>query len=413
MIPFQLGFRNLIGILLPGAVLTLVIFVSLDVLHHGIGHSIGEETGYGTGPVVVGFLLAAYVLGSVIRLWSADTVDQLSISLVKTRSDPFGGKEDQVNIDQRLSRLMQCVLWTDPSGKTDQEYFDELLCCIPESASTIDHISMVELKDPPADADPLEDSGREIRKGSEEDRAYGRTDYGKSPLILWVWRYDEFPYLIWEIMKIRLYYPKEVYRCFEPYRRNFTAGGGRNKDFFNFCKAAIYEAHEGRRHALAEEVQSAEAQVRFFAGVFWALLLSVIVLVFAALLLVVQSANPVLYRLAACTPILIVLLLAAYAAWVLWRPGSFVQDTRRTEWFWRVVGIAAALLFVWAAPAAFLPGLKAAAFVSLGALAMSAVAFFVVAGGHFRGSRFKEVDTVFDAFYLVQRSSAKSDGPPL
>jgi len=413
MIPFQLGFRNLIGILLPGAVLTLVIFVSLDVLSHGIGRSIADETGYGTGPIVVAFLLAAYVLGSVIRLWSADTVDQLSISLVKTRSNPFGDKEGQGNIDQRLSQLMQCVLRTDPSGKTDKEYFEELLRCIQKSASVIDHIPMVELTDRPADADLAEDSGRNVRRGSEEVRAHGRSDYGKSPLIFWAWRYDEFPYPVWEIMKIRLYFPKDVYRCFEPYGRIFTAGGGRNKDFFNYCKAVIYQAHKGRRHALAEEVQSAEAQVRFFAGVFWALLLSALMLVSTTLLLVVRSANHTLYRLAACTPILFVLLLTADAAWILWKPGRFVQDTRRTDRFWQVSGIAAASLFVWAALAAFLPGLRAAAFVSLGALAMSAIAFFIVAGGRFRGSRFKEVDTVFDAFYLVQRSSSKSESPPL
>ena len=88
MIPFQLGFRNLIGILVPGAVLALVLFACLDILFSGMGQAIVRETGNSLGAVIVGFLLTAYILGSVIRLHSSDTVDRLSASLVRS-SDPF------------------------------------------------------------------------------------------------------------------------------------------------------------------------------------------------------------------------------------------------------------------------------------------------------------------------------------
>jgi len=40
MIPFQLGFRNLMGILVPGAVLGLVIFACLDILFREMGQAI-------------------------------------------------------------------------------------------------------------------------------------------------------------------------------------------------------------------------------------------------------------------------------------------------------------------------------------------------------------------------------------
>ena len=86
MIPFQIGFRNLVGVLLPGALLTCVIFTCLDVLFPGRGKLITDETGNGTGTLVVIFLITAYLLGSVIRLWSADIVDRLSASRLKTRA---------------------------------------------------------------------------------------------------------------------------------------------------------------------------------------------------------------------------------------------------------------------------------------------------------------------------------------
>src|ERR1035441_1538636 len=113
MIPFQLGFRNLIGILVPGSVLSLVIFTCLDVLFPGIGQAVAKETGNSTGPPVVAFLLTAYILGNVIRLWSANAVDQLSASLVKFNYR-FKGEQNQDAVERNLDRILQCTFQIDP-----------------------------------------------------------------------------------------------------------------------------------------------------------------------------------------------------------------------------------------------------------------------------------------------------------
>ena len=370
MIPFQLGFRNLIGILVPGAVLTLVIFTCLDVLFRGMGQAIARETSNSTGPLVVGFLLTAYIFGSVIRLWSADTVDQLSASRAKIRLDPFNDKKG--SIEDHLKELLKLVGDTDTTDKADKEYFQAFLECAEKS----DH-----------------------QDGQEHE------------LIRWAWKYDEFPYPVWELMKLRLYHPDEVFLFFRPYMRCFATSYRRNKEFFNYCKAVIYEAHEGKRHALAEEVQSAEAYVRFFGGVFWALLLSAVALALTAmslLLLVARRGTTGLsYWLIACTLLdALVLVLAVSAAAVVWKTAQFVRQKRRVKWFWWLSEIAGVLLLISAVVGAFRSELATAARMNFVAFAMLIVAFLIIAGGRFRLSRLKEVDTVFDAFFLVRPQSA-------
>ena len=246
----------------------------------------------------------------IIRLHSSDTVDRFSAWLVRV-PDPFEGMEG--SIEGHLNDLLVGVTEIEPSGKSDNEYFRELL-------------------------------ERTRNRGRRDAKVVNRAEYGAAnDLIKWAWKNDEFPYPVWELMKLRLYHPGDVFRFFAPYTRCFATGHRRNKEFFNYCKAVIYEAHEGKRHALAEEVQSAEAYVRFFAGVFWALLLS-------AGTLIVASAV-----------------------------AEFIRRERATA-----VGMILVAFF------------------------MLAVDYMIIINGRFRLSRLKEVDTVFDAFFLVQRSSTSA-----
>jgi len=419
MIPFQLGFRNLIGILVPGAALALVIFTCLDILFGGIGQAIARETGNTTGPLVVGFLLTAYILGSVIRLWSADTVDQLSASRAKIRLDPFKNKEG--SIEDHLKKLLKCVAKTDVTGKTDEpdnEYFAALLKCAQKSdrqGGQQEGASEPEVL--PATTAPSDNAKSDPQEPTRSDSGSERKDGQEQPLIRWAWKYDEFPYPVWELMKLRLYHPGEVFEFFERYERCFATGYRRNKEFFNYCKAVIYEAHEGKRHALAEEVQSAEAYVRFFGGVFWALLLSALALVLTAMsLLLLGSWRGTIGLsdwLIACTLLdAVVLVCAVAAATVVWKTAQFVRQKGKVKWFWWISETAGVLLLISAGVGAFRPELATAARMNFVAFATLIVAFLIIAGGRFRLSRLKEVDTVFDAFFLVQRTTSASVAGP-
>jgi len=341
MNPFQLGFRNLFGILLPGAVLALGISACLAILFPGLAQSVVKQTANNAALLVAGFLLAAYILGFVIRLYAADTVDRLSASLVRIRRDPFEGKEG--SIEDHLNDLLDSVA------------------------------------NPDLPCDPSQD------------------------LIRWAWKYDEFPYPVWELMKFRLYHPDELFRFFFPYRRCFATGHRRGKEFFNYCKAVVYEAHEGKPHTLAEEIQGSEANVRFLAGIFWALLLSAILLTISAVtrarLLMQVGAFPVVTAGA--------LAFFAFAAIVGRRTERLAREKLRVASFWIFNTMAVTLLFVSVWIGARRPELATETRMNVVALVMVLVAFSIVARGRFRLSRLKEVDSVFDAFFLVHRHAAE------
>jgi mannose-6-phosphate isomerase-like protein (cupin superfamily) len=283
MNPFSLGLRNLLGVLLPGALLVLVLLACFALLFPDVCPLMKEartDTDKAALLVASAFL-TSYVIGSVIRLYASDTVDRLSAWLIWVKGRPFGAKSGKI-ADLLRDRLTEV---TNPNK-----------------------------------ACPWEEN-----------------------LAQSAWKYDRFPYPVWEYMKFRLYHPPEMFAFYKTYESCFATGDRRGKEFFNYCKSVICSANEGKKHALAEEVQAAEADVRFLAGTFWAAVLSFLALLLTFLVSRFQKSPP-----EGAPP----------------------------------AAIAAAILMVLIAAA-------------------------IVAFGKFRFLRLKEVDTVFDAFYLVHRHAAQ------
>jgi len=371
MIPFQLGFLNLIGILVPGAVLALVIFTCLEILFPGMRQAIATEPGNNAGSLVVGFLLTAYILGSVIRLWSADTVDRLSASLIRIGRDPFEGRKGDV--ERHLNELLECVAEPDPLDNPDED--------LAELLKRAWNLCWQKEKDNVEGPDQFDVSDSDPPRKQEQD------------LIQWAWKSDSFPYPVWKLMELRINHPREVFFFYLKYKRCFATGHGRGKEFFNYCKAVVYEAHGGKRHSLAEEVQRAEAYVRFFAGVLWALLLSALALVLSAMKLVGLrgAAHPFFWFTAGMLGLVV-------AATV-----QFARHREHIALFHALNVSAVLLLLASVVSGAFRADLKTAAGMNLVASFMLIVDFVIIADGRFRGLRTKDVDTVFDAFFLVHR----------
>jgi mannose-6-phosphate isomerase-like protein (cupin superfamily) len=352
MNPFQLGFRNLFGIILPGAVLVLVLATCLNVVFPDMGQTGFAQIGDQATFLVAEFLLFSYILGSVIRLYSADIVDRLSASLICIRKDPWIGAPNNSLVARILHDL----------GKEDS--LDARLDKLQDYAG--DHHNMFE---------------------------------PKHELMKWAWKYDSFPYPVWELMKFRLYHPEELLKFFFPYKRCFATRERRGKEFYNYCKAVIYEAHEGKRHALADEVQSAEANVRFLAGVFWALLLSTLVLVISAIWVTYWRGTwGPLSWLSVGSMVLI-----AVAGIVELSTKKFEQEKGRVRLFWAFSALAVLLLVPAVLNGIFERYLTTGCKMNFAAICMASVAFAIIFNGRFRLARLKEVDSVFDAFFLVHR----------
>jgi mannose-6-phosphate isomerase-like protein (cupin superfamily) len=287
MDPFKLGFRNLLGVTVPGALLPLALIYCVLSVVAPLGGPAVANRALTTQPVfvLVVLFLISYVLGSLIRLYAVDLVDRLSPRVF----------------------LRRLLFW-----------------------------KRTRYPGPYPNLDTVEDQLDALFKAivTEQDKGPWSED-----LIRWAWRNDRFPYPVWEFMKFRLYHPSEMFRFFVSYERCFGTKERRAKEFFNYCKLVIYSASHQRGDGLAEEVQAAEGYSRFFAGSFNALACSCLALI-------------------AC---------------------GVIQAAQR-----KALGYHIAVTLVFAAAAAVM-------------------GFLIVWGGRFRLLRLKEVDMVFDAFYLIHR----------
>ena len=288
---FRLGFRNLMGVLLPGTlfvlVLIYVVFTGAKAADWQIQTSVLDRW----SSAIIIFLIS-YLVGSLMRLNSADNVD---------------------------------AKWFEYSQKEFR----------PEAASsTLD--------------DDWSDTAREL---TDEDV----TNQMKLEKI---WRTDEFPYPVWHFYKLKLFHPPEAYQFFSRYRgcmRQHEGSGKLGKEFFNYCKTTVLYSRPQVGDALVAEIQTAEALVRFYAGTFYALV---------------------------------------YGMWML--TALFVWQVA-----WLIAKSRPSIQSDWKAS---IPQLST--IVMTGLLAGSGWAMQRMIVKRFRTMRLKEVDTVYDAFYLVHRHAA-------
>jgi mannose-6-phosphate isomerase-like protein (cupin superfamily) len=211
---FKLGLRSVLGIALPGAVLAIVLiyFVLSSAWAFGQPLPVALWAKEGQATVIVVFFLLSYLLGSVLRLNSADRVDRASGSLLLKR---FRRKN--------------------PAVAAAEGEFTR--------------------------------ARKDLLAGRREDVPDGFDS--------WVWMAEGFPYPAWQLRKSSLYHPQEFSQFFTPYRHcMWREPDNQGKAFFNFCKLSIAASCRQPGDALLEEIHYAEATARFYAGVHLALVVS-------------------------------------------------------------------------------------------------------------------------------------------
>jgi len=299
---FKLGMRNLFGIVLPGATLLLVLSFALFTATMALDWSWPRSSWMAdsqTLTLIVLFLLS-YLLGSVLRLVSVEPLDKKSGRLLQRRY---------------LRRRRQA------SKKTTTEGSSQVLEQLRKE-----------------DGDPW--------KEFLPNPQYGGGDWD----VLGSWE-DRFIYPSWQSWRMRLFRPKEVYRFFFGHYKDCMQKRLGGPSFLNYCKTVIYDAGQKAGDLLVAEVQSLEAEVRFFAGTYYALLIGEWITAISVLIQVAtQIARPL------------------YA-------GKSLFPLR------------------WGAPTL--------CFTFLLLIAMFVMDWVMLM--RFRTLRMKEADTVLDAFYLVHR----------
>jgi hypothetical protein len=219
-----LGRRDVFGFLLPGTILVSISAYILWGVIASLQLPVGSLLSGNEFFLTVVFLAFAYLLGGMLRLFSADDVD-------------------------KKSRKYLLNEWNK------------------ERRTEITHAG------PPG----FEKKRLELARGGDvADIPDGFDD--------WLWRADYFPYSAWMNRFWRIYDFRDVLNFYlENYKlRMWPDNPVSNKSFFNYCKLVV----SGSNEALANEIDTAEGQTRFFAGTVTALLLSTRLLIAA---LVIQA----------------------------------------------------------------------------------------------------------------------------
>jgi hypothetical protein len=172
----------------------------------------------------------------------------------------------------------------------------------------------------------------------------------------WIFAEEEFPYPTWQIIKFHYFHPQVLNRYMERYRDQLTCRGTESgsdvgnyllrltKIFFNYCKMVVSSKGKELGNYLIEEVQYAEALVRLCAGLYYGIKISIYIL---CALLFIQ----LIYNL---------------KTYFIWEYKVYLIFT---------IGLLGVLIYM-----------------------------NHIITKNFRRVRHKEVDTVYEAFYLSERS---------
>jgi hypothetical protein len=214
----RFGFRSIVGITMPGAILLLSVAYGLWAI--GL-FSLPERDLGATGATIgsIAFFLVSYALGSILTLRASGKVDRLSAFYASR-----GGTGRKAN-RLRVARAKKMFARMSEAEALGLEEFSPT--------------------------------------GRSADLSLGKCRR--------LWADDEFPYPVWSLTRLRLYCPPEVLSFYWKYRDVILAQAGYSPHFFNYCKMVVLAGNGTIPSPMAAEIQEAEGTVRFLVGAFDAL----------------------------------------------------------------------------------------------------------------------------------------------
>jgi len=347
----KFGVRNLIGIAAPGVIL-------VATLAYGLINLTLFQNAYPAGlyqlenvqwVLLTGLLLFSYLFGNLLRIHSADRVDAISGRVLELKYLAEGSfhAKDVPLFRQIRERVLAGACQEVPEG------FDQ-----------------------------------------------------------WLLGTEAFPYPACKLRMFALNHPPEVVEYFQGFR---GAVAPARKGFFDYCKMVVASREAEGGGALLQEVHAAEAHTRFFAGTYFALRYAAALMMLFQLCLVASAGLQrgrtaeaagicglaglagLIYRY---LPIANVFRRAA-------EPESEAGEVTRARYFcmWLLIW----WLYAVAGAMAVVSGLggthMAVSFVISFAAILGAQLACGLIHENFRRLRMKEVDTVYEAFYLGKRAA--------
>jgi hypothetical protein len=348
MEPSKFGLWSVMGIAAPGAILTATLACGLVNVTLLQGRAAGlEQFADVQWLLVAGFLLFSYLFGNLLQLHSSDRVDSIS------------------------GRTLELKFLADGTFRA---------------------------KDVPLFRDVRE----RVLAGNCEDVPEGFDEWLRST--------EAFPYPACEMRMFAINHPPEVLEYFRGFRDTLARS---RKGFFDYCKMVVASREARGSSAMLQEVRAAEGLTRFFAGTYFALRYAA-ALIIAFQLWLVGSASLARGRAADAAGMCGLVVLAGVVYKYLpianvfrraTEPESAAGEATRARYscmwllIWWLYAVAAALTVVSGLADRHMTASFTVAFATI----FGAQSGCALIQENFRRLRIKEVDRVFEAFYLGSR----------
>jgi len=274
--PFKIGLRNLIGIMAPGAIVLLALAYGLTGVVLVLDNSASSYLSLLKDMqwfVIISALLLSYLLGNIFRLYSADDLDALSSRRLERECLECLDEKHTIAFINKRHEIMKDP---DPAKLLLPLFAVEPLATVPD-----------------------------------DDEGFER----------WLWSTELFPYPTMALLKLSRYRPLDMAKyfetCHEVLKRIFDLVSPVRKELFDYCKMVVAAQSTKQEGPLVQEVQAAEANVRFLAGTYFALefssMLIVVLQLWMMALMGARSKHPATGVGVCLTSV------AVYGAYKLWK----------------------------------------------------------------------------------------------
>lgn len=274
---FKIGLRNILGLTMPGAVIVLVSYYVLIrfVILFGLrpdDYFWGKDQQFTAFAVLFAI---SFVIGASIRLKAADIVDRKSSKkLLREYRSIFAYSTEAKKALEDAKRAFAARL-------IDRKNYKNRLTAWTRLERRVFSASHIDFSKPRSNLGKIYLKFRELL--GKENLDLDRKNDFRYAFDRWIWRIERFPYPIWQFRRFRLFHERELFAFYDEYKDCMAdIRGIGEKEFFNYCKTAIVHGSMQQGVNLKDEIHNEEATVRFFAGLFFAIRYSLL-LIFASL----------------------------------------------------------------------------------------------------------------------------------
>lgn len=277
-IPSIGGARGIFEIFIPGLFFLLNLVAFLDITIYISPTDLYKELNNNLWLSIVVFICFGYLIGILLRLFKTDIPDSLSAKFIRTYC-----------VNARVSRILKDDL---PEGT--EAIWEEL-----KEKKYIKKKKDGSLK-------ITKKVRRDYLKKMDFNLALDDIDQANQIKKVFTDKLEEilfavekFPYIKWIEKVCSLYLPQDVKIFYDKYWKSRYHSRG-NKQFFNYCKTMINSTNKDAMN----EIFAAQALSRYIAEMFFALLLSIVLMVLAFFIRIVF--------LKLFIPAIIIILLSGY-----------------------------------------------------------------------------------------------------